>query len=109
MQPITNDIASPGNEVEPGSLNMNNPIQQVQIKELEPWEIAEKLLPIAKGKPVSVERATDAQFQTWIAEQGIPVDDSGFPEWSFDDRCGVINHALSYGVQLQFFEEQKGE
>lgn len=105
MQQITNDILEPGSEVEPGLQTMSSNQDMPQLK---PWEIAEKLLPTAKGKPVSVERATDVQFQTWIAEQGIPVDDSGFPEWSFDDRCGVINHCLKYGIQLQFYETQEG-
>jgi len=71
---------------------------------LEPWDIAEKLLPIANGQRVSVEFASDAQFQAWIVAQGIPVDDAGIPDWSFDDRCGVIIYALSCGVSLHFAE-----
>jgi len=76
---------------------------------LEPWDIAEKLLPIANGQPISVELATDAQFQTWIASQGVPVDDAGIAEWSFDDRCGVIMYALSCGIVLQFAGEKNSE
>ena len=76
---------------------------------LEPWDIAEKLLPIANGQTVSVEFATDAQFQAWIASQGVPVDDAGIPEWSFDDRCGVIMYALSCGIALQFAGEAASE
>src|SRR5258708_21374437 len=78
---------------------------------LEPWDIAEKLLPTANGQPVSVEFASDAQFQAWIVAQGVPVDDAGIPDWSFDDRCGVIMYALSCGIALQFAEpasEQEG-
>jgi len=71
---------------------------------LEPWDIAEKLLPTANGQPVSVEFASDAQFQAWIVAQGVPVDDAGIPDWSFDDRCGVIMYALSCGIALQFAE-----
>ncbi len=76
---------------------------------LEPWDIAEKLLPIANGQPISVELASDAQFQAWIASQGVPVDDAGIAEWSFDDRCGVIMYALSCGIVLQFADENNSE
>ena len=72
---------------------------------LEPWDIAEKLLPIENEQPVSIEFATDAQFQTWIASQRVPVDEQGIAEWSFDDRCGVIFYALSNGMTLQFAGE----
>lgn len=71
---------------------------------LEPWDIAEKLLPIANGRPVSVEFATDAQFQAWISAQGVPVDENGIVEWSFDDRCGVIMYAIEQGIVLHFAE-----
>ncbi len=76
---------------------------------LEPWDIAEKLLPIANGQRISVELASDAQFQAWIASQGVPVDDAGIAEWSFDDRCGVIMYALSCGIALQFAEAASEE
>jgi len=76
---------------------------------LEPWDIAEKLLPIANGQPVSVEFASDTQFQAWIASQGVPVDDAGIAEWSFDDRCGVIMYALSCGIALRFADEKNTE
>ena len=74
---------------------------------LEPWDIAEQLLPIENAQPVSVEFATDAQFQDWITSQGIPVDEQGIAEWSFDDRCGVIMYALEHGIVLQFAEDNK--
>jgi hypothetical protein len=72
---------------------------------LEPWDIAEKCLPIENGPPVSVEFATDAQFQAWVISQHIPVDEQGIAEWSFDDRCGVIMYALANGISLQFASE----
>ena len=74
--------------------------------QLEPWDIAEKLLPIENEQPVSVEFATDAQFQAWISEQGIPVDENGIADWSFDDRCGVIMYAIEQGIALQFVESE---
>ena len=75
--------------------------------QLEPWDIAEMLLPIENGQPVSVEYATDTQFQVWIAAQGVPVDEQGIAEWSFDDRCGVIMYAVEHGIALHFAEEAK--
>ena len=72
---------------------------------LEPWDIAEKCLPIENGPLVSVEFATDAQFQAWVISQHIPVDEQGIAEWSFDDRCGVIMYALANGISLQFAGE----
>jgi len=74
---------------------------------LEPWDIAEQLLPIENGQPVSVEFATDVQFQAWIVSQGVPVDEQGIAGWSFDDRCGVIMYALENGLVLQFAEDNK--
>jgi hypothetical protein len=71
---------------------------------LEPWDIAEKCLPIENGQAVSIEFATDAQFQAWISEQGVPVDENGIAEWSFDDRCGVIMYAIEQGLTLHFVE-----
>jgi hypothetical protein len=72
---------------------------------LEPWDIAVKLLPIENEQPVRIEFATDAQFQAWIVSQGVPVDENGIAEWSFDDRCGVITYALSCGLSLHFAGE----
>ena len=72
---------------------------------LEPWDIAEKCLPIGNGQRVSIEFATDAQFQEWIAAQGVPVDEQGIVGWSFDDRCGVIMYALEHGIVLHFAGE----
>lgn len=74
---------------------------------LEPWDIAELCLPIENGQPVSVEYATDAQFQAWIQAQGVSVDENGVTDWSFDDRCGVIMYALERGITLEFAQERK--
>jgi uncharacterized protein YdeI (BOF family) len=64
-------------------------------------------LPTTNGQAVSIEFATDAQFQAWIVSQGVPVDENGIDLWSFDDRCGVIMYALEHGIALQFAEESK--
>lgn len=107
MQKTTTDTSSPGNEGKVGSGN-TKPVK-ADPTNLKPWDIAEKLLPIANGQQVSVEFASDAQFQAWIVAQGVPVDDAGIAEWSFDDRCGVIMYALSCGLRLQFADEKNSE
>jgi hypothetical protein len=72
---------------------------------LRPVEIAVLLLPGGDEQPpVKVMDATDQQFQAFIASAGIPVDEAGITEWSFDDRCGIINHAIRYGVSLPFVD-----
>jgi len=90
----------------PGSVGSDG-LQSMKVApiSLKPWEIAEKLLPIENGQVVSVEFASDVQFQAWILSHGVPIDEAGIPEWSFDDRCGVIMHALSFGVPLAFASE----
>lgn len=74
-----------------------------------PWEIAVKFFHTASGKAVDVEHASDAEFQEWISSQGIPVDEDGIPEWTFEDRCGVINHVLQAGKTLRFSEVFEGD
>jgi hypothetical protein len=74
---------------------------------LRPWQIAVKLLPSKKGPPVSVETASDEDFQRFITSAGVPIDDSGIAEWSFDDRVGVIRHAIKHGLTLPFVEPKK--
>jgi hypothetical protein len=70
---------------------------------LKPWEIAAKLLPSENGL-VSVEQASDAEFQAWVVSSGLNdlVDEDGIPEWSFDDRCRLLNFALRKGYALKF-------
>jgi len=63
-------------------------------------------LPSASGQTVDVEHASDAEFQAWIEASGLGdlVDDAGIAEWSFDDRCRVLNFALRKGYALKFVE-----
>jgi hypothetical protein len=79
----------------------------IPLKRLRPFEIATLLIPLQGGELVRVMDATDAQFQGFIKDAGVPVDDQGIVEWSFDDRCGIINHALKYGVALPFVEQNQ--
>jgi hypothetical protein len=70
-----------------------------------PFEIATLLIPCRGGR-ARVMDASDEEFQSFIKGAGLPVDDQGIAEWSFDDRCGIINHAIKHGVQLPFIEEK---
>jgi hypothetical protein len=79
------------------TVEAKNGSQKPDFKELEPWDIAVML--VAEG--VTVEFATDSQFQAYVLFNGIPHDDDGIAEWSFMDRCGVINFACSVGIVLK--------
>lgn len=52
---------------------------------------------------MSVEHATDAEFQAFVERHKIPVNDAGIAEWSFDDRVRTINFALRKGIVLELF------
>lgn len=68
---------------------------------LDPWDIAD--LPIWKrnNRVVTAEYATDAEFQSWVEWNGIPLERE-FPNWLFDYRCYIVNFALTQGLTLQF-------
>jgi len=51
--------------------------------------------------------ATDDEFQMFVLDAGLPVEEDGITEWSFDDRCGIINHALKHGIVLPFADPNK--
>jgi hypothetical protein len=67
------------------------------VTRLRPLEIAILPLPGLTDN-VTVETATDEQFDCFTQACGAPVNALGIQEWSFDDRCGVINHMLKYGL-----------
>jgi hypothetical protein len=71
------------------------------------------LLPSARrgGQAVSIEQASDPEFQAWIEASGLAdlVDDDGIVEWSFDDRVRIINFALRQGRTLHFVEDLENE
>lgn len=83
-----NDTLKPTSEAKTGS----------KLPELEPWDIA--ILPCWEEGNTTVEFATDNQFQAYVLHNAIPHNDNGMPEWSFGDRCGVINFARSLGIVL---------
>lgn len=63
-------------------------------KRLRPWHLAVMLI----GEGIDVEHATDDQFQSFVDACAIPVDAQGIAEWSFDDKLGVIYHAMDQGM-----------
>lgn len=74
---------------------------------MRPWDVAGKWFRTDDGRTVDVEHATDADFQQFVNRMGIPIDDSGIAEWSFDDRWGVIRYALKHGFTLDFVEPKR--
>lgn len=64
----------------------------VKVTRLRPVQIA--LMPLPGQPGVTVELATDDQFQQFVDSTPMRVLDGGIAEWSFDDRCGVINCML---------------
>ena len=100
--PLTKDA---GTVPKSGSPTTASPRQELQ-QHLPPWMLAPLLLShLENGQPVSVSEASDATFDAWIAAQGVPVDDAGIPDWSFDDRLDVIVYALDNGLTLTFSDE----
>lgn len=79
------------------------------FKRLRPWEIAVKSWHTDEGRLVDVEHATDAEFQQLIERTPLTVLDQGIAEWSFDDRCGVVNYARKHGVIIPFETENNSE
>jgi hypothetical protein len=97
MERIMNDISSAGTAKSDGS-----------IRRLRPFEIAVLLIPAMNGGMVRVINASDDEFQMFVLTAGLPIDDNGgIAEWSFDDRVGIINHALKHGVALPFVDPNK--
>lgn len=93
--PATSNTSKPMSEAGSGS---------TPTIRLRPWEIAELLICKRGEQLIEVEQATDTEFQSWLDDNGIPVDDNGVEGWTFDDRCMVINYALSQGATLEFVD-----
>lgn len=84
-----NDTLKPTNEAKIGS----------KLLELEPWDIA--VLSVLEEGNITVEFATNDQFQAYVKHNNIPYEDEGIAEWSFEDRCGIINFARLAGIILK--------
>jgi len=53
------------------------------------------------GVPVSVDTATDAEFDTFI-HQYVRIHDDGDSEWSLEERRDVIEYAMFFGARFEF-------
>lgn len=97
MQATTSGMFDPGSAGASG----------LQPMTLKPWEIAVKSLLTASGGLTDVEHASDTEFQAWIEANNLQdlVDDNGIVEWSFDDRCRIINFAIRQRLPFHFADE----
>src|SRR5262245_23970918 len=96
--PPTNNTSKPTNEDEPG-LSATKPLLQ-----LDPWDIAHLVICKRDEQPICIELATDDEFDIWVNTNEIPVKENGIYEWSFDDRCRLVNYALAHGRTLHFVD-----
>jgi len=72
------------------------------IEELDPWDIADLLICKRGEQLISVEFASDTEFDTWVQSNSVAIKDTGISAWSFDDRCRLVNYVLTQGGMLQF-------
>jgi hypothetical protein len=96
--PPTNNTSKLTSAEGSGSADTNSRLQ------LDPWIVAHLLICKRDEKPVSIEDATDDEFDAWVKTHDIPVKENGIQGWSFDDRCRVVNYALAHGYTLTFVD-----
>ena len=94
----TNNMSNPTSGEESGFADTDSHPQ------LDPWEIAHLLICTRHEQPISIELATDDEFDTWVKTYGIAVKENGITGWSFDDRCRLVNYALAHGYTLTFVD-----
>src|SRR5215471_10017807 len=96
--PPTNNTSKPTSVEERGSAGTNSALQ------LDPWIVAHLLMCKRDEQPVSLEDATNDEFDAWVKAHGIFVKENGISGWSFDDRCRLVNYALAHGFTLSFVD-----
>ena len=96
--PPTNNTSNPTSGEESGSSDTNSQLQ------LDPWDIAHLLICKRDEQPISIEDATDDEFDAWVKAHAIAVKENGIHGWSFDDRCRLVNYALAHGYTLTFVD-----
>src|SRR5689334_9376995 len=99
--PPTNNTSKPMNGEESGSVDTNSQLQ------LDPWIIAHLLICTRDEEPISLEDATDDEFDAWVNTHAISVKENGISGWSFDDRCRLVNFALAHGYTLIFIDGKR--
>lgn len=93
----TSSTLKPTSEAEAG-------LNSTKITELDPWDIADLLICKRDEQPISIELASDDKFDAWVKSNSIAVAENGVTGWSFDDRCRVINYALTNSRTLEFVD-----
>ena len=96
--PPTNNTSNHINEDENGSADTN------RVAQLDPWDIAHLLICKRDEQLISIEDATDGEFNAWVKTHDIAVKENGISGWSFDDRCRLVNYALAHGYTLTFVD-----
>ena len=99
--PAMNSTAKPTSEGKTGLEDTKSAVQ------LDPWEIADLLICKRGEQLISIEFATDAEFDTWVQANTVPVKDNGISGWSFDDRCRLVNYVLANGGVLDFYGQSE--
>ncbi len=99
--PTTSSTSKPTNEGKTGSSDMK-PV--IRSQSLDPWEIAELLICKRDEQLISIEFATDNEFDAWVKTNSIPIKENGITGWTFDDRCRLVNHVLAQGGTLLFVD-----
>lgn len=92
------------NTLKPTGGEENGSIATKQFMELDPWEIADLLIYKRGEQLISIEFATDDEFDAWVKTNSIPVKENGISGWTFDDRCRLVNYVLANGVTLEFVD-----
>ena len=94
----TNNMSNHTSGEESGFADTNRVVQ------LDPWDIAHLLICTRDEEPISIELATDDEFDAWVKTHAIAVKENGISGWSFDDRCRLVNYALAHGYTLIFVD-----
>jgi hypothetical protein len=99
--PPTNNTSNRMSGEESGSADTNSVLQ------LDPWIVAHLQICKRDEQPVSLEDATDDEFDAWVKTHAIAVKENGIQGWSFDDRCRLVNYALAHGFTLIFVDGKR--
>jgi hypothetical protein len=79
-------------------------LEDTKPLELNPWDIADLLICKRLEQPISIEFATDNEFDTWVKMNSIRVKENGITGWTFDDRCRLVNYVLAHRGILEFVD-----
>jgi len=54
-------------------------------------------------KIVSARKCTSEEFNALMVRSGVPFDENGIPDWSLDDRAGIISWANKKGIKIDWW------